>query len=580
MPIPRPAGTAHGLFRPTEPQPTSVASRRGSVLLVVLVVVMLLSLGAYTFSEIMVSELRATDAYGRAARCRTFADSGVEYVAALLLDRESLDAGALYHNPELFQGVLIQQSDNARGQGRFSIVASVESDPAARTVRFGLMNESSKLNLNALPKLIEDAELDEEQSRNMLLGLPGMTEETADAILDWIDEDDDLRQFGAESEVYQSLAPPYEMKAQGVPLRSIDELMLVNGVTPYLLFGEDANRNGLLDPNENDGDLSPPGDNADGVLQLGWSSYLTVHSRESNRRSDGSDRINLNQSSLDTLFDELEEEFDEGVAQFVVAYLISGPLVDEAEELIKSAGGGSGSAGGGSGSMSSVSANGLSGAQQQALQQLATTMFAPSQGGSVTRAGIDLLKGKQATIKSIYDLIDAQVSVEVDGKVQTLDSPWTSDPSDMQHYLPELMDKLTTTDAEFIQGRVDVNQARFEVLQGLPGMTEQLADAIAKSTMIGSGGEPLLDAMQLRSTTGWLLIEGLAELEQLRELDRYITTGGDVFRTQVVGYLDRPGTVTRLEAVIDRTGDVPKVVFLRDLSELGQGYSHSLLQLR
>ena len=59
-------------------------SRRGSVLLVVLVVIALLALGAYSFSELMVSESHATGAFGREAQARACADSGIELAAAAL----------------------------------------------------------------------------------------------------------------------------------------------------------------------------------------------------------------------------------------------------------------------------------------------------------------------------------------------------------------------------------------------------------------------------------------------------------------------------------------------------------------
>ena len=47
-----------------------------------------------------------------------------------------------------------------------------------------------------------------------------------------------------------------------------------------VLYGEDANLNGILDPNENDGDVLPPTDNADGLLQPGLLEYVTIYSQE------------------------------------------------------------------------------------------------------------------------------------------------------------------------------------------------------------------------------------------------------------------------------------------------------------
>ena len=68
-----------------------------------------------------------------------------------------------------------------------------------------------------------------------------------------------------------TLDQPYRCK--NGPLDSIEELLLVKGVTMGLLFGNDRNRNGVLDPDEDDGS---------GVLDRGWAAYLTIHSREQN----------------------------------------------------------------------------------------------------------------------------------------------------------------------------------------------------------------------------------------------------------------------------------------------------------
>ena len=266
-----------------------------------MVVIAMLTLGAYSFSEIMISEAEATSMYGRQAESRAFAESGIELAAAVIAVPESEEDASLYHNPNRFRGVLLRESDNARGRGYFSVIAPVETDPAGTALRNGLVDESGRLNLNRLLNF----ELDEDQSREMLMHLPDMTEEVADAILDWIDSDEIPRTYGAESDYYTSLEPPYETRNGA--MESIDELLQVAGVTADLLYGEDANRNGKLDPNENDGDANEPFDNADGVLQPGWAAFLTVNARELNQRADGAERTYLNNGVLDELYDSLAE---------------------------------------------------------------------------------------------------------------------------------------------------------------------------------------------------------------------------------------------------------------------------------
>ncbi len=99
-------------------------------------------------------------------------------------------------------------------------------------LRFGLQNESSKLNLASLMRweLASPG-----QGRTSLMQLPGMSEAIADAILDWIDPDEQTREFGAETEYYQTLDRPYR-SANAIP-RQLSELLFVKGVTRQLLMG-------------------------------------------------------------------------------------------------------------------------------------------------------------------------------------------------------------------------------------------------------------------------------------------------------------------------------------------------------
>ena len=58
-----------------------------------------------------------------------------------------------------------------------------------------------------------------------------------------------------------------------------------------------------------------------------------------------------------------------------------------------------------------------------------------------------------------------------------------------------------------------------------------------------------------------------------KELLPYVTTRGDVFRAQVVGYFDGGGVSARAEVVIDATIPLPRILFWRDISHLGRGYA-------
>jgi hypothetical protein len=100
---------------------------------------------------------------------------------------------------------------------------------------------------------------------------------------------------------------------------------------------------------------------------------------------------------------------------------------------------------------------------------------------------------------------------------------------------------------------------------------------IESSQQMASTGMSLADQVSTRATTGWLLMEGLVDLPTMRKLDPYLTARGDVYRIQVVGFFDRGGPVSRVEAILDATADVTKVLFMRDLTDLGRGYSQTML---
>ena len=551
------------------------AKRRGSVLVLVMVVIAMLTLGAYSFSEIMISESEATAMYGRQAESRAFADSGVELAAAVIAAPETEEDASLYHNPNRFRGVLLRESENARGRGYFSVITPVETDPAGTALRNGLIDESGRLNLNQLLSF----ELDETQTREMLMYLPDMTEEVADAILDWIDDDDTLRLYGAESDYYTSLDPPYEPRNGA--LKSIDELLQVAGVTADLLYGEDANRNGRLDFNENDGDASAPFDNSDGILQPGWAAFLTVTARELNQRADGTERTYINNGVLDELYDSLAEEFDEDIAQFVVAFRMYGVYVDPAAPGETAASEESDSLDLSSDSNSdSNTDSGNSRTSEGGLVEAAAAIGNALGGnaqGTVSRGGMDLSNGAKYDLESLYELIGAQVEAEVEGQEMLLQSPWAADPGSMQTYLPTLLDALTVVEGPELSGRINVNQARIEILLGIPDMTEDIAQAITSSSMIGAEGEAIAEQATMRTNTGWLVSQGIVDLPTMIKLDRFLTGRGHVFRAQIVGFFEEGGGYTRVEATIDATESPAKVVSVSDLTELGRGYTNTEL---
>jgi type II secretory pathway component PulK len=169
------------------------------------------------------------------------------------------------------------------GQATCWMIGPSDSQDPPLMVRFGLADESAKLNLNTA-------------TLAMLQYLPRMTPELAAAIVDWRDSNSDVTEGGAESDFYARLNPAYYCK--NAPFETVDELRLVNGAYLDILYGEDVNLNGVVDRNENDGEFSPPSDNADGRLDAGLLDYVTVHSRSSTTSTNGEQLINVGAANM------------------------------------------------------------------------------------------------------------------------------------------------------------------------------------------------------------------------------------------------------------------------------------------
>jgi DNA uptake protein ComE-like DNA-binding protein len=215
---------------------------------------------------------------------RVEAIASVNYLAAL--KTEELSRGAV-----AFVQARLQEEDEALklegetpyeaiglGDGYFWLLRPDLDDDD--THYFGIRDEASKLNLNTA-------------SEEMLLKLPGMTSELAGAIIDWRDEDSEVSGSGAEKEYYLLLDEPYYAKNDY--FETVEEVLLVKGADQEMLYGEDWNRNGVLDDNENDADDSAPDDNRNGSLDRGFYDYVTVYSKTPNLNSDGEQRVDVSQ---------------------------------------------------------------------------------------------------------------------------------------------------------------------------------------------------------------------------------------------------------------------------------------------
>jgi type II secretory pathway component PulK len=563
------------------------------VLVLTLIVVALLTLGAMSFFERMFAERRASRAYGRSLQSRQLAESGVEYVKAMLMQEPAVleQSGGLYTNPQMFQAQLITDDPLAAFRGRFTVLApDLTTDGYFGGVRYGVENESARLNLNTV--LLADNE--DGAARKILMTLPGMTESIADAILDWLDADSETRMLGAEQDFYSSMDPPYAPR--NGPIGSIEELLLVREVTPALLFGADLNRNTSIEQSEQPLTQIENFDNSAGTLNRGWAAYLTLDSAEANLRPDGTPKIDVNMEDLQALHKQLITIFNQEMANFIIAFRQGGPFEEDDDE-------GRGAGGGGiRQSASSITLDFTQPGRHRLTTVLdligVSTQIARTPGGGQGGGGGGGGDGGGDGGGGRGDDDDGggrgdggggrggdddnggggQGGGGGGGQNQnpnsriTVNPAFPDQPGEMQRYLTLLMDNLAVNANPTIPGRLNINQAPRSLLAGIPGLTPTAVDQIIANRDVTLGQQR---PEQVHET--WLLSNQIVDLEQMKKLMALVTTGGDVYRAQVVGFFDAEGPADRLEVVIDATQTTPVVRRRWELKELGPGYPAEVL---
>ncbi len=543
--------------------------REGFALIAVLIVVVILSLAAYRYADSMTAEYQVAVRSSEAAQAKRFADSGIHYAMGSLADPATINdtlGGNPYDNPAQFANVNLGPLDDNRS-GRFSLFAvgdtGTGSGASRYQVRNGVSDESGKLNINALIAQDPSGQV----LHDALMMLPYMTEDVADAIVDWVDADDTPRETGAESAYYQGLPQPYS--AKNGPLNSIEELLLVRGVTWQMLFGTDRNRNGRQDPGEDGGDFS-----------RGWSEFLTCYGRELDVDTDGNPRIDLTGSDLNTLSTDLTA----ALGQELSDYILAARLYGTSSASPQTANATSGTTASMTVTSGTVTQSGGGVTIQLAVKASSNTSnSSSSSGGTITggpselRAAVQKSLGENASAKnklnSVLALANTQVTLP---KAQTqpgqpapptivVKSP-LNDANALKDLLPLLLDKTTTRTGFEMTPRVNVNTAPPEVLAALPGLAAEDVDGI----LAVRGSQAPTDPAT--TTAAWLVTQANLTPSKFQSLEKYVTGMTMTYRVQSVGYFGQGGPVARVEAVIDTNQGHPRIVYYRDLSDLGHSF--------
>ncbi|MBE7560697.1 general secretion pathway protein GspK [bacterium] len=268
--------------------------RSGSALIIVLWVMVVLSSIALALAYHTRLDVKMAGYQVQRQQARSLARAGLTRALVILRDDLLKDNDLLDKTDDDL--VPVDNEDKgfkydayAEGWGNNpDLLTDVEYGDGAFTVQ--IEDLSDKLNLNAawvtveiLSRLLQQLGNSEEDSQKL-----------AALIVDWRDPDPNASDAGdhrrgdnsTEDAYWNPDQDPRDIEAGGPQFvlknaffDSMEEVLLLLDklqLPHSILYGEDSNRNGKLDPNEDDGDETPPGDNADGELQRGMMDYCTV----------------------------------------------------------------------------------------------------------------------------------------------------------------------------------------------------------------------------------------------------------------------------------------------------------------
>lgn len=529
------------------------ARRPAFMLVVVLVMIVLLSLLAAGYTLMVRSHVDTVETRIQEFQMRMAAEAGIQRIVPILRDSQG-DLGTWYNNPDALRSIPFDGADDEEGVAtidksseartydssadpivRYTIIASDPDDPDK--VRYGITDECARLDLNLVT---------EPQLRRLLNNVIPQTTENAvdinvlvDSLLDWREAGNTARPNGAKDAYYSALFPPYQAKK--APFSTIEELLLVRGFTGWVVFGEDYNQNGLLDPNEDDGNESFPFDDADSELFPGLARYFTIWSQEANVSADGRPRIFLNQQDLEKLQEDLEEEMDSDIVSYIMNVRSSGATFNSVMNLLPAP----------------------PPPEPDESDDQTGVPVQPDDGDPTSQPSDEI---DEITPEELADQIaNLQASENLVAAAPSYANLTDEEPPGTIEDLPQILDRLTVQPAPFFQGRINVSTAPRPVLSGLMELSGDEIDAIVEARKDLSSAD--------RSSPAWLLSNGVLDENRFRQILDKITTKSSKYRIESLGYADHHGVVERIMVILEMRGPIPQVVYYRNMNELGPAYT-------
>jgi type II secretory pathway component PulK len=395
------------------------------------------------------------------------------------------------------------------------------------------------------------------------------------AMIDWRTPETQALQNGAKSDYYNSLNPPYDCKDK--PYDSVDELLLVKGMTPTLFFGNASGGTADVDAANSASSGSTPlpglggvgggtraatrqaagtpapaggagGGAAGGAAAAGdtdWtdiysnsniplSELFTVAGRERNVAADGTLRVNINTATSQDLQDKLG--IDATLADGLVRFRSSGT---------GAAAGAPGAPGGGPGA-----GNGAAGGARPSAPAARPSRQAPMPGGGGAAGqgggaagGPGAGGGGGAAANQVFKTI---------GDLMNVPGRETFDRTTMQ----KIADHISVDDQPYHDSLININTASQEVLATVPGMDHATLQAIIDFRQGGQAFQSLGDLFGISSLTR----------QQYINVIGHLCTKSSIYRVRIRVAMPGQQSIYAISALVEMTDYGPRIRQWREVS--------------
>jgi competence ComEA-like helix-hairpin-helix protein len=364
------------------------------------------------------------------------------------------------------------------------------------------------------------------------------------------------------------------------PYRTVAEMAKADGMTPELLYGESAetadSEERVTDENEEDAEEQ----------SIALVDLATVYSVDKNVASDGQKRVNINSADANQIEQGVNREGESALtgeeAQAIVDY----------RDELGSSQSGQGQSGQGMPAQGGLESAGAMGGEGQA-----------DQGGY---QGIGQLLDVPAISQEEFDAMSENITVEDEegeggerkinintadsGELQNLEGVDEGIAESIIRYREQkqfenideirqvkaisledmrvIVDRVTISDDEVLQGKVNINTAPLEILLMLPGLDEEKAQAIISRREVEEGQTSTFTAPQQGgqetgpfTSLGQLLdVEGIDE-DTFKNLVDHVTYRSHAYRIESEGRSSDGKIVQKCTAVVDRSGSTVEIKY-------------------